>query len=178
MDYIEGLNMSIAYIEDNLLEKIDYEKAARIAGMSQSAYQRFFLLISDMTLDEYIRKRKRQYAVRELTNTKHKIVDIAVKYGYNSAAAFSRAVRNFTVNTPSKIRKEDYSVYFPKLNFQIRIKKGEMFMNETAIVRIEEHRNEKVVCFNADCVDPENKAWGQMSEWCKKIYLIVLPEGM
>lgn len=41
-------------------------------------------------------------------------------------------------------------------------------MNETALVKIEEHRNEKVVCFTVDCVDPENEAWGQMSEWCKK----------
>lgn len=167
MDYIEGLNLSIAYIEDNLFEEIDYEKAARIAGMSKPTYQRFFLLIANMTLDEYIRKRKLQYAVRELTDTEYKIIDIAVKYGYNSAA-FSRAIRNFTGNTPSEIRKEGSSVRFPKLNFQIRINEGEMIMNETSIVKIEEHRNEKVVCFNADCVDPENEAWGQMAEWCKK----------
>ncbi|MBD5115888.1 MAG: helix-turn-helix transcriptional regulator [Ruminococcaceae bacterium] len=167
MDYIEGLNLSIAYIEDNLFEEIDYEKAARIAGMSKPTYQRFFLLIANMTLDEYIRKRKLQYAVRELTDTEYKVIDIAVKYGYNSAA-FSRAIRNFTGNTPSEIRKEGSSVRFPKLNFQIRINEGEMIMNETAIVKIEEHRNEKVVCFNADCVDPENEAWGQMAEWCKK----------
>ena len=58
MDYTEGLNLSIAYIEDNLFEEIDFERTARIAGMSKSTYQRFFLLIANMTLDEYIRKRK------------------------------------------------------------------------------------------------------------------------
>ncbi len=89
MDYAEGLNLSIAYIEDNLLEGIDFERAARIAGMSRSAYQRFFLLIANMTLDEYIRKRKLQYALRELTDTDHRVIDIAMKYGYNSATAFS-----------------------------------------------------------------------------------------
>ena len=165
---MKRLNLSIAYVEENLLEGIDYEKAARIAGMSRAAYQRFFLLVADMTLDEYVRKRKLQYAVRELTDTEHKIVDIAVKYGYNSAAAFSRAVRSFTGNTPSIVRKDGSSVRFPKLDFKIRIEKGEMFMNETAIIKIEEHRNEKVICFKADCVDPENEAWGKMSEWCKK----------
>ncbi len=168
MDYIEGLNLSIAYIEDNLSEDIDYERAAGIAGMSKSTYQRFFLLIAGMTLDEYIRKRRLQYAVKELTDTGHRVIDIAMKYGYSSEAAFSRAVRNFAGNTPSKIRKEGLDVCFPKLNFQISIKEGEMIMNETAIVKIEEHRNEKVVCFTADCIDPENEAWGQMSEWCKK----------
>ncbi|MCI9144298.1 MAG: helix-turn-helix transcriptional regulator [Lachnospiraceae bacterium] len=168
MDYIEGLNLSIAYIEDHLLEEIDCERAARIAGMSRATYQRFFLLIADMTLDEYIRKRKLQYAVRELINTDHKMIDIAMKHGYNSAAAFSRAVRNFTGKTPGDIRKEGSSICFPKLNFQIRIKEGEMIVNETAIVKMEEHRNEKVVCFAVDCIDPENVAWGQMAEWCKK----------
>ncbi|MDE7294960.1 MAG: AraC family transcriptional regulator, partial [Oscillospiraceae bacterium] len=168
MDYIEGLNLSIAYIEDDLFEDIDYERAARIAGMSKSTYQRFFLLIAGMTLDEYIRKRKLQYAIRELTDTEHRVIDIAMKYGYSSEAAFSRAMRNFTGITPSKIRKEGLTVCFPKLNFQIRIKEDEMIVNETAIVKIEEHRDEKVVCFAVDCVDPENEAWGQMSEWCKK----------
>ena len=46
MNYIEGLNQSIAYIEDNLFEEINYERVARIAGMSKSTYQRFFLLIA------------------------------------------------------------------------------------------------------------------------------------
>ena len=168
MDYIEGLNLSIAYIEANLFEEIDYERAARIAGMSKSTYQRFFLLIANMTLDEYIRNRKLQYAVRELIDTEHKVIDIAMKYGYGSAAAFSRAVRNFTGSTPSKIRKDGSSICFPKLNFRIRINNEEMIMNETAIVKIEEHCNEKIVCFSVDCVDPENEAWGRMSEWCKK----------
>lgn len=168
MNYAEGLNLSIEYIENNLFEDIDYEKAARIAGMSKSTFQRFFLLIADMTLDEYIRKRKLLYAVRELTDTKHSIIDIAVKCGYNSASAFSRAVRDFTGDTPSKIRKTRAYVRFPKLNFQVKIKEGEMFMNETAIVKVEEHGNEKVVCFAVDCANPENEAWRQMSEWCKK----------
>ena len=145
MDYVEGLNLSIAYIEANLLEEIDFEKAARIAGMSKSTY-----------------------AIKELTDTDHKVIDIAMKCGYNSATAFSRAVHNFTGTTPSKIRKEGTFVCFPKLNFQIRVNEGEMIMNETALVKIEEHRNEKVVSFSVDCVDPENEAWKQMSEWCKK----------
>ena len=99
MDYVEGLNLSIAYIEDNLFGEIDYDRAARIAGISKSTYQRFFLLIANMTLDEYIRKRKLQYAVRELMDTEHRVTDIAVKYGYNSATAFSRAMRHFTGKT-------------------------------------------------------------------------------
>ncbi|MDE7281187.1 MAG: AraC family transcriptional regulator, partial [Ruminiclostridium sp.] len=167
MDYIEGLNLSIEYIEEHLFEEIDFEKAARTAGMSRSTYQRFFLMLINMTLEEYVRKRRLWYAVRELTNTKQKIIDIAVKYGYNSAA-FSRAIRSFTGKAPSEIRKDGSSVFFPKLNFELRITENEMAVNERAVVKIEDRRNEKVVCFDADCVDPEGEAWGLMSEWCKR----------
>lgn len=52
-------------------------------------------------------------------------------------------------------------------------------MNETAIVKIEEHRNEKVVCFSVDCIDPENEAWGgRWQNGVKRMYLTTLPEGM
>lgn len=125
MDYVEGLNLSIAYIEDHLLEEMDYEQASKIAGMSQSTFQRFFLVIANMTLDEYVRKRRLQYAVKELQNTEQKIIDIAVKYGYDSAASFSRAVRTFAGETPSEVRKKGSSVRFPMLHFQIQIKEGD-----------------------------------------------------
>lgn len=167
-DYIESLNLSISYIEASLLEGPNYEKAARIAGMSKASYQRFFLAVAGMTLDEYVRRRRLQYAVTELMDTEHKIIDIAVKCGYQSAAAFSRSIRSFTGYTPSQIRKQGTSVHFPKLSFQIQMKEGEMSVNETSIVRIEEYKNQKAVCFSVDCTDPENEAWGRLSEWCIK----------
>ncbi len=56
MDYLEGLNRSISYIEDKLFDAPDYSRAAQIAGMSKSTFQRFFLAVADMTLDEYVKK--------------------------------------------------------------------------------------------------------------------------
>lgn len=168
MDYAEGLNLSIAYVEDNLFRQIDYERAARIAGMSKSTYQRFFLLIAGMTLEEYIRKRRLHCAVRELTDTHRKVIDIAEECGYHSASAFSRAVRSFAGNTPSQIRRNGSSVHFPQLHFQIHITEGAITMNETTLVKIEEHRNEKVVSFTADCVNPETEAWNRLSQWCRE----------
>lgn len=168
MSYLEGLNQSISYIEDNLFDAPDYDQAARIAGMSKSTYQRFFLAIADMPLDSYVRKRRLHCALQELMNTDRKIIDIAMQCGFDSASAFSRSVRQFTGCSPSQIRKNGTSLCFFPLNFEIQIRKGEMTMNKTALVRMEEHRNEKVVCFSADCADPEDAAWGLMSEWCKQ----------
>lgn len=168
MNYMEGLNQSISYIEDSLFDAPDYNRAAQIAGMSKSTYQRFFLAVAAMPLEEYIRKRRLQYAVQELTKTNRKVIDIAMQCGFDSASAFSRAVSRFTGCSPSQIRKNGAPVYFPRLNFQIRMSEGEMALNKTALVRIEERRNEKVVCFSVDCVDPENAAWAMMSAWCRE----------
>lgn len=168
LDYIEGLNQSIDYVEEHLQEEIDFEKIAKIAGMSKSSYQHFFLAITNMTMNDYIRKRRLQSAVDELVNTKEKVLDIAIKYGYQSAASFTRALRSITDYTPTQIRQNGFKLHFPRLNFEIHLKEGEMKMNETAIVRMEEHRKEKVICFEVDCMDPEEKAWGLMSEWCRR----------
>lgn len=168
MDYMEGLNRSISYIEDKLFDAPDYSRAAQIAGMSKSTFQRFFLAVADMTLDEYVRKRRLQYALRELTDSDRKNIDIALQCGFDSASAFSRSIRRFTGCSPSRIRENGTTVCFPRLHFQVQINEGEMTVNETALVRIEEHHHEKVVCFSVNCVDPEDAAWGELSKWCRE----------
>lgn len=185
MDYLEGLNLSVDYIESNLDGEIDHERIARLAGMSASTYRRFFAAVSGMTVDEYIRKRKLQRAVSDITDTDAKLIDIAVRYGYSSAAAFSRAMRNYASESPREIREKGSSVSFPRLHFRIETGEGSMLMNGRTIVKMEEHRNEKVVCFRVDCSDPETAAWGLMSAWCRKYipdrtarrYVGLAPEG-
>ena len=94
MNYLQGLRNAIEYVEEHILDEIDFDEVSKCAGMSKSSFQRFFLLIADMTFYEYIRKRRIDGAVRDLCNTDEKIIDIAMKYGYDSAAAFSRSVKN------------------------------------------------------------------------------------
>lgn len=168
MDSIEGLNRAISYIEDNLFDSPDCGKAAQIAGMSKSTFQRFFLAVADMQLDAYIRKRRLEHAMQALTETNQKIIDVALQCGFDSAAAFSRAIRRFAGRSPSQIRRDGALVHFPRLHFQIQAREGELSVNQTALVRIEEHRGEKVVRFSVDCVDPESAAWGALSEWCRE----------
>lgn len=185
MNYLEGLNQSIAYIEDNLLDEPDYDQAARIAGMSKSTYQRFFLAVANMTLDTYVRKRRLHYALQRLMDTDWKIIDIALRCGFDSASAFSRAIRQFTDCSPSQIRKNGTPICFPRLNFEIQINEGGLNVNKIELVRMEEHRNEKVVCFSVDCVDPETAAWNMVREWCRqnvpdraaRRFLGVAPQG-
>ena len=129
MDWIEKLNKSIRYIEDNLDKEISYEKLAGFADCSVYNYQRMFSYLADKPLAEYIRNRRLTMAAFDLLNGRDRIIDIGLKYGYESQDAFSRAFKNFHGVSPSRVRNETVQLRScPKLSFQITIK-GEHHMN-------------------------------------------------
>ena len=99
------MNLVLDYIEDNLDGEISDKKIAMLSASSKGMFQRIFAVITDMTLSEYIRKRRLTQAASDILNTDAKIIDIAVKYGYNSANAFSAAFKNFHGITPSYTRE-------------------------------------------------------------------------
>ena len=118
MDWQIKMNQVINYIEENL-EEIELEAAAKIAGCSVWELQRMFSFVTDTTLGEYIRGRKLTRAADELQADNEKIIDIALKYGYESSAAFSRAFsRRFGIS-PSQARSEgNLQNLCSKLTFQ------------------------------------------------------------
>ncbi|MDF2873124.1 MAG: AraC family transcriptional regulator [Anaerocolumna sp.] len=82
------------YIELCLTESIDFNEIARLACCSNYNFQRIFSFCMEIPLAEYIRNRRMSVAADELRNSDISILDIAVKYGYNSQEAFSRAFTN------------------------------------------------------------------------------------
>ncbi len=129
MDWIKQLNKVINYIEENLDGDISYQEISKIAGCSVYNFQRVFSYIADKPLSEYIRNRKLTLAAFDILNTTDKLIDIAVKYGYDSQDSFTRAFKAFHGTLPSKVRNETAQLKScPKLSFQIIIK-GENHMN-------------------------------------------------
>lgn len=128
MEWIERLNEAITYIEENLTDKIDYERLGRIAGCSSYHFQRMFSYMAGMPLSEYIRKRKMSLAAVDLQNGDAKIIDVAEKYGYNSPTAFNRAFQGVHGIAPSAVKSEGVSVKsFPPITFKLTVKGvGEM----------------------------------------------------
>ena len=55
MEWIDRLNDAIAYIEEHLTEKIDYEQLGQIACCSSYHFQRMFAYMAGVSLSEYIR---------------------------------------------------------------------------------------------------------------------------
>lgn len=105
MDWITGIQNAINYIEEHLTEEIDFDKAADEAFCSSFYFQRIFGILCDIPLSEYIRNRRLSLAGNELNASDAKVVDIALKYGYESPESFSRAFSKFHGITPSEAKK-------------------------------------------------------------------------
>lgn len=101
MEWLDRLNQSISYIENNLAGEIDYEQAAKIACCSHFHFQRMFSYIAGVSLAEYIRRRRMTLSAFELQNNEIMVIDLALKYGYDSPTSFSRTFQNIHGVSPS-----------------------------------------------------------------------------
>ena len=104
MDWTTGLQKAIDYIEDHLLEKIDYDAVAAQSFSSSYHFQRIFCILCGFTVGEYIRNRRLSLAGAELAAGNAKVIDIALKYGYESPDSFAKAFQKFHGILPSQAR--------------------------------------------------------------------------
>lgn len=126
MEWVERLNESINYIEEHLTSEIDYEQLGRIACCSAYHFQRMFTYMADVTLSEYIRRRKMSLAAVDLQSGDERVIDIAEKYGYHSPTAFNRAFQSVHGIAPSAVKGEGVSVKsFPPITFTVAVKGAE-----------------------------------------------------
>ncbi len=79
MDWIDGLNNALSYIDRNLDGEISNNEISLIAACPISVFQRFFMLATGITLTEYIRRRRLSCAAQDLRNTNLKVIDIAMR---------------------------------------------------------------------------------------------------
>ena len=121
------LNNMIDYIEENLTEDIKYKDLAKIVGVSEYSLQRIFMFLADISLFEYIRKRRLSKAFEELKTTNIKVIDLAFKYQYESAISFSRAFKKLFEITPSECKTSNKQFkLFPILKFNYNNNYGEL----------------------------------------------------
>lgn len=125
MDLLNNMNGALKYIEENLTGEIDFKEVARLAYCSEYHFKRMFSFLAGVSLSEYIRRRRLTLAAFELNNSRMRIIDIAIKYGYNSADSFTRAFQSLHGITPSEARNNGQLLKaFPPMTFQLSIKGG------------------------------------------------------
>ena len=125
MDWIKGLQDTIDYVEEHLTEPIDYDEVAKRCHCSSYHFQRVFSILCGYTLGEYIRYRRLSLAAAELASTDAKVLDVALKYGYDSADGFQRAFLKFHGVLPRDARTSGRSLKsFSRLVLTLSLKGG------------------------------------------------------
>lgn len=118
MNSMDRINSAIDYIEAHIAEEIDLQEVAKRACCSVYHFQRMFSYITDLSLSEYIRRRRLTLAAFDLRDRNMKVVDVAAKYGYHSPEAFSRAFKSMHGVMPSMARNPGVPLKaYPKLSF-------------------------------------------------------------
>ena len=127
MDWVSGFQKAIDYIEEHLTEDLDYERIAAQSFSSACHFQRTFSILCGFTLGEYIRNRRLSLAGRELLETDAKVIDVALKYGYESPDSFARAFQKFHGILPSEARNNPKSLKaFSRLILKISLEGASM----------------------------------------------------
>lgn len=105
MDWIAIVQRAINYMEEHLLEEVDYDEIAASVAVSSFHFHSAFSMIMGMTAAEYMRKRRLSMAGQELARSKAKVIDVALKYGYDSPESFSKAFVRFHGISPSRAKR-------------------------------------------------------------------------
>ena len=125
--WIEGFQESIDFMEQNLTDDLDIEVIAGKAALSPFYYQRIFGALCGVTVGEYIRARRMTLAAQELSREDVKVIDIAVKYGYDSPDSFTKAFQKFHGITPSQAKEPGAPLRsFAPLHIKITMEGGSM----------------------------------------------------
>ena len=164
MDWVKRLNNAVDYIECHLDADISYNKAAQIACCSTFHFHRMFSYIADVPLSEYIRRRRLTLAAFDLQRTDQKVINIALKYGYESPTAFTHAFRALHGISPTAARSAGVTLKaYPRISFKITIK-GDAEMN----YRIETRDAFRIVGVKAHFAMDIEQSFAEVPQFWKK----------
>ncbi|WP_028608348.1 AraC family transcriptional regulator [Paenibacillus harenae] len=126
MALVEGLQKAIEYMERHLLDTVTIDEIAGQANVSPFHFQRTFMILTDLSVGEYLRRRRLTLAAQDLTGTSLKIIDLADKYGYDTPESFAKAFRKQHGVTPSEARKGIGRLQsYNRLTIQVKLKGAE-----------------------------------------------------
>lgn len=139
MEWIQSLSQAIHYMENHLTQDISVEDVANHVYASSANFQRVFNLVTGMTVGEYIRNRRLTLAGQELLEGGSRVIDVALRYQYDTPESFSKAFSRFHGVSPSSAlrRRAKLRVFRPlAINMTIQ---GGFDMSRTLINHIPIH---------------------------------------
>ena len=124
MDWVRMINQAIAYMEEHLTDDITPADVAGNVNLSAFHFQRAFSLLTEMSPAEYLRKRRLSQAGAELADGKSKVIDVALKYGYDSPESFAKAFARFHGFSPKQAKNGNSIRFMNRYTVRITIDGG------------------------------------------------------
>jgi len=165
MEWAERMNRALDYLEEHLEGDTDYREAAQLACCSLFHFQRVFSCLAGVPVSEYVRRRKMTLAALELQKGGAHVLDLSLRYGYQSPTAFNRAFQSVHGVSPSEAKRQGAALRaYPPLHFQFVVKEVEKM----------EYRMEKKdafwVCgFRMSMQDGEELNFSEVPKFWKKL---------
>jgi AraC family transcriptional regulator len=137
VQWIESLRKMIEYIEETLPDPVSVEGAAKAAHVSPAHLQRAFSVLTGISVGEYVRRRRLTLAAEELSRGTIRVIDAALKHGYETPESFAKAFRRQHGITPTEAKLPGASlVCYNRLVIQVSLK-GEKMMKYKIVERDE-----------------------------------------
>lgn len=107
---IKTIENMVEWIENNITRDVTLSEMSTYVGYSPYYCSAKFHEIVGISFKQYISKRRLSLAAAEIKTTKLRFLDIALKYGFSSQEAFTRAFVNAYGCTPNQYRKQQSTI--------------------------------------------------------------------
>jgi AraC family transcriptional regulator len=169
MNSSKAFNDVILYLEKVIIDgcEIDYNEISRITLSPAALFQRIFIFISGISISDYVRKRRLTLAGHDLKNNDISVLDTALKYGFQSHSAFTRAFKEPHGITPSEAKIKTAKLYnYPPINFtEMRFIGGKRIMAEMKKIIYKEAEERLMVGLHKETsFSSGGKAWQEFFE--------------
>lgn len=119
---IGTLNALVDLVEQRHDQPLDVAAFAREHGTTEYHLRRMFSALAGLPLSEYVRRRRMALAAADLVRGEPSLLDVAVRYGYGSVEAFTRAFRSVHGTGPADVRRSGGPlVTQPMLRFRLSV---------------------------------------------------------